>query len=617
MGDLPLTVEKSRGAILMDEPSGTADYRPKLLAAAQRTSRLSQPRYLVLPAGEYHLDGPLDVTSDPELWDNLTICGVPAAGDRQHLYEGDGNARRYQTLLTFHLGAGDVAIDMQRDYRFGQVSLLDFHLRCDNGSLLNFGDPADDLPSDTQTMRGLKLRLDLSTSEPYHGTWMVDRGATHGKTINRTDRFACRLNHCYDVDLDLNIWGFKYGVINNNCDAPRGNIAGLNNGRTLYETSTYGVAAQWGIVKEENPLLGSQIRGGVLSFRGELNPGNYNPAPGPLPMTASHSWQITGGDNKIVFSDWPDAELYDARDYLLPGLVIKLDPSQSGEDDLYLKVMSVTANEATFENAAGNCHVPRPISGTGAALTRYFGLLGVGEGDRFALAQLSSISNIAGVPYFAVLPNRTPLHVPNNSCGRGNDANSAQDTLVIGHCAGTQEGMMGYVTFGGDAGQPNHPNVRSSTRPKPAFSRTIRECHYTYRPEAAEGMRHEYKAEPGWGVSSVNNVARLFTYHARTRQGRTVYTYRPSDNATFHYQIRDTRLTTGVATKVKAWIYSEAGATVNLYGGAGSAVTQAVGAGWTFVELELTSGQVDDDATSTYVRWAGNDYEVCETWIYQ
>jgi hypothetical protein len=76
-------------------------------------------------------------------------------------------------------------------------------------------------------------------------------------------------------------------------------------------------------------------------------------------------------------------------------------------------------------------------------------------------------------------------------------------------------------------------------------------------------------------------------------------------------------LTTGVATKVKAWIYSEAGATVNLYGGAGSAVTQAVGAGWTFVELELTSGQVDDDATSTYVRWAGNDYEVCETWIYQ
>lgn len=609
---------------VMPPPSGTTDYTATLVLWMSKRTSADEPRDLIFLPGEYHFYGPLDTSS--EIWDAFSWSSAPAAGTRQHRPEG-GNRNEHARRVHFviHLDSeDDVWMDIQRPtYRFGPISItgnMAFTI-VDEGSLFRFGDPEEDDQS-VATMRGLRIEADLDRTTHHYGSldtgdgreWLID-DATHGFLFNRTNQsFGLSMHHCYDVRLDINAWGLKYAVINHACDHPRGSIMGLSCGRTLLE---YGASVNsvWTDVWEENPVIGSCFTGHITDFRGETNP-TATPETGIYALPSSVDWDITAGDDHITFSSWDGA--YDARDYFEPYTVIRLDPSESGEPDRWLLITAVAANEVDFFEANAKSYVSRDISGTGASCYRYFGIPGIAYDSRFDVASLSSISNIASIPWFAAAPGLQGGRIAGNTAGRGTDPNSAQETLIIGSSIGIQEGVaQSGVDIVGLGGRSNHPLVNRTDIAPPRFDRRTRECIYVPA-NPVTGAEDYWIAEVGRGVSTINDTARDSTFHPLTEaNGEAVWGYRPSDGDS-GWQIFDSRLEEATETTVHARVYSAAGATPSCYGGAGATETDTASAGWDDVTFVLEASQVDAAADGgTFVQLGGTDYYVTRVWITQ
>lgn len=621
MTEIPIVVAERRGVKVMPAPDG-GDYTPHLIAALKQLTTDDEQLDLYFTPGLYAFEGPLDTTSEPEIWDSFRMFATQTAPTRQHRLEGNSNARRRAVQFNIDMDdEDDIWMDIDRDYRFGPIAITgNIALTLVNkGSLLSFGDFTR-TEGVVPTMRGLCLQCDLDRVKHFASgdsgdgrSWLINAGAD-GYVRNRTNNsFGVRMTACYDVRLDLDMWGLKNGVINSHCDSPQGFLKGLSCGRTLLEPSSVSVASRWTTIWEENCLLGSVIRGHVGDFRGEVNETTSVPSPGAYALPATVNWSITAGGSTIVFTSW-DGD-YDALDYFEAEDLILVTPSESGEPPRPLRVTAVTANTVTFAESAGRCYVGRDITGTGTGITRYLGVPGTLYGVRGDIAQLSSVSNISGLPFFAVAPGISPIRVAGNSCGRGIGANDPQPFLIVASCAGAQEQAIGDVNIIGTASYVDHPAVTKPHLAPKVFDRRTRDvAEYSYNP--ATGVS-TFIAEPGHGVSTINDCSLKLTYHPLTRFGQTVWAYRPSDNSTTGWQVRDHRLQAGVATTVRALVYSEAGATVSVYGGGGSSETDSAGVGWDVVSVELETSQVVADGNGPYIRLNGSGYYVARVWIEQ
>lgn len=616
-------VSDCRGVYEMPAPNGTADYTPHLLAALATRTSANEPRDLYFPPGEYHFYGPLPTEDYAEFFDSFKLFAAPTAATRQHRVEENSHDMRRSVQFKIHLdNESDVWMAIDRDYRVGPIAITGgiALTLVDKGSLLSFGDP-NEADSARVAMRGLKLECDLDREKHYGYSdigdgrpWLINAGA-HGYVLNRTNQsFGLRMSHCYDVQLDVNTRGLKYGVINIRCDRPRGDVIGLSNGRTLVETDTAAVASQWTNVWEENPLIGSLLTGHVADFRGETNAGLYATPPGPYPLPSTVDWNITVGGSAITFMSWDGS--YDARDYFEPWTVIKVDPSAVDEPDRYLLIASVSANSVNFWDSTNKSYVPRAISGTGAGITRYFGIPLTGFGARFDVAARSTGQNSLSIPDCAVGPGKTPVRLAGNSNGRGPDADDEQLPIVIASSVGVQENVFGGVDLIGSSDTPTHPLVNPGGV-GPRFERRTRDAIYDAGSAA-------FVAMPGRGVSSINNCSYQLTFHTVVdhESNQTVYAYRPADVTTYGWEVRDRRLLKNKTTTIVARVHNISGSTATLsgYGGSGStsAFTPNVSAGTTQdVTLTLSSGSMNGDANGAYVRLTGANCYVSRVRITQ
>jgi hypothetical protein len=620
-----------RGIYQMPAPNGTADYTPHLLAAMATRTEDGDLADLYFPPGEYHFYGPLPTEDYAEFFDTFKWFAAPTAATRQHRESeagGDSHPMRRSVEFKIHLDdENDVWMAIDRDYRVGPISITGgiALTLVSKGSLLSFGDP-NEAVSSRASLRGLKLECDLAR-EMHYGSldigdgrkWLVDAGA-HGYVLNRTNQsFGLRLSHCYDVQLDVNTRGLKYGVINIRCDRPRGSVIGLLNGRTLVETVDPAVAAQWTNVWEENPMIGSLLVGHVADFRGETNPMGSTP-PGPYPLPSTVDWSIGVGDAAITFMSWDGS--YDARDYFEPWTVIKVDPSAADEPERYLLITSVSANSVSFWDAASKSYVSRLIGGTGAGITRYFGIPLTGVGQRFDAAARSTGQNDLSIPVCAVVPERAPIRLAGNSNGQGPDANDPYLPIIVASCVGTADAVFGGIDMIGSADTPSHPLVNPGGI-GPRFERRTREAIYDLATKSLIAM-------PGRGVSSINDVARLLTFHPFTEPlvrdpiFGPVYAYRPADSPIVGWEIRDPRLQKNKDTALTVRVYNPDpvnDVTVYAWGGTGTLKGVPAAPGWSNVTFdddeELLAADMGGDVNGAVIALGGAGYYVTRAWISQ
>ncbi|WP_428307034.1 hypothetical protein [Lacipirellula sp.] len=618
-------VSECRGVYDMPAPNGTADYTPHLLAALATRTAANEPRDLYFPPGEYHFYGPLPTEDYAEFFDSFKLFAAPTAATRQHRVEGNSHPMRRNVQFKIHLdNESDVWMAIDRDYRLGPIAITGgiALTLVDKGSILSFGDPNESNPSFV-SIRGLKLECDLDREKHYGSLdtgdgrkWLIDAGA-HGYVLNRTNQsFGLRMSHCYDVQLDVNTRGLKYGVISIRCDRPRGDVIGLSNGRTLLETEMDAVApSQWTNVWEENPLIGSLISGHVADFRGETNAGNYATAPGAYPLPSTVDWTIGVGGSAINFTSWDGS--YDARDYFEPWTVIKVDPVTADEPDRYLLVTSVSANSVGFWDWESKSYVSRAIGGTGAGITRYFGIPLTGMGSRFdAAARSTGQNSITGLPVCAIVPGRTPIRLSGNSNSQGPDANDPYLPIIVASCVGAAELVFGGVDMIGSADTPSHPLVNPGGI-GPRYERRTREAIYDLATKSLIAM-------PGRGVSAINDVARLLTFHPKTDPiFGSVYAYRPADSTVVGWEIRDPRLQKNKAPTLTVRVYNPGGSSVNVsaWGGSGTVRTVSAAPGWSDVSFTLGNAlQIADmggDPEGAVIALLGTGYFVTRAWISQ
>lgn len=592
-----------RGAYHMPPPNGTADYTPALIAAMSDHTANGE---FWFPPGEYYFYGPLPTSEYPELFNAFKWFAAPTAATRQHRVE-PGNSHDMRRSVQFKIYLSNesaIWLSLAREYRLGPISItggIALTLTY-KGNLISIGDPAENSASYV-SIRGLKLECDLDREMHYASIdvdgegnkWLEDKGA-NGFVLNRPNQsFGLRMSHCYDVQLDVNTRGLKYGVINIRCDRPRGSVIGLSNGRTLVETNMQGVASQWTNVWEENSMIGSIVAGHVADFRGETNPMDSTP-PGAYALPSAVTWDIVEGGTAINFYSWAGG--YDARDYFEPWTVIKVTPDDAQEPSRYLLVTTVAANSVSFFDPASKSYVPRPIEGTGDRITRYFGIPLTCLGSRCDIASRSTGENFLSIPDCAIVPGGTPLRVAGNSNGRGWDANSAQLPIIVASCVGAQEQVFGGVDILGTADVPSHPLVNSSDA-GPRFERRTREAFYDY-------PTNTITAVPGRGVSSINNCSlNLLFRTAQEENGQIVNVYNPLDaGATYGWEVRDPRLRKTRNTAVIARVFNPNGGTIVIFcqGENTGGVNANAVPGWSTVSFTMPSAAMDGDIDSAFVR---------------
>jgi hypothetical protein len=620
-------VSECRGVYQMPAPNGTADYTPHLLAAMATRTSANEPRDLYFPPGEYHFYGPLPTEDYAEFFDAFKWFAAPTAATRQHRFEG-GNSHPMRRSVQFkiHLdNESDVWMHIDRPYRVGPISITGgiALTLVDKGSLISIGDPTVD-DGTYVSIRGLKIECDLDRAKHYAGDdigdgrrWLVDAGAD-GYVLNRTNQsFGLRLSHCYDVQLDVNTLGLRYGVINIRCDRPRGDVIGLYNGRTVVETNQQAVPSQWTNVWEENSMIGSIVSGHVADFRGETNPLG-TPTPGAYALPSTVNWTIAAEGTSIQFSSWDG--IYDARDYFEPWTVIKVVPGDASEPERFFLITTVEANSVGIWDATSKSYVPRVIDGTGANITRYFGIPLTCLGSRCDVATRSTVENSLSIPTCAIVPHTTPMRVAGNSSGRGWDANSAQLPIIVASSVGAQEHVFGGVDMIGTADVPPHPLVNSMDA-GPRFERRIREAIYDL-------ATRSFIAMPGRGVSSINDCAIRLTFHPLTDEDtdEKVYGYRLTDASPYGWEVRDPRLQKNKLTTLRLRVYNpdlSNSVNVSAYGGSGTAKTRSASSGWSDVTFDgptyaLQAADMDGDGNGAVIYLNATDpLYITRVWITQ
>lgn len=600
----------------------------------------SEPVVVYFPAGDYNFTGELPVNShtDPTIFDRVTIVGAPRAQSGQHIEEATGGAttedERRVTRFLVDCNDGEVWWDQQRAYRFGPIHFADLDIQfTDRGSAFQFGDPAA-VSDSTVTMRGLSFeRVYLSRVNHYGAAtagadvgigddraWLVD-ATTDGYILNDTNEsFGLRMNFVYDAEIDVTVRGWKWGVWNHHCDAPSGQIHGMNNGMALLETalsSNAPVASCWRrVFSEQHLMAGAVVLGHVLDLRSETNVGTFPVPPGNYDMPTTAKWTVTAGQSVVTFNEWGGA--YDATDYFEPFCVYRFTPqttqtsntTNTAEPPLELLCTAVAANTVTFANGANKNYVARTIVGNGGAVERLFGVPLIVYGERADIGILNTgVNDSLDLPYAAVAVGVAPVRIAGNSNGRGDDADNPQETLIIARCGGVIETLHGGVDLMGSAGWSAHPLVNAGGV-GPRFERRYREPLW-------EAGKQIYNC--GRGVTSVNSCAAEGTYHWLTEEdGRRVPAIRLSDCETNTGWRLPSLRRSGVETDVTVRCYASTGTpTLTAYGGGTGSQTSVLATGWNTVALTMTAGNMAPDGNGDFIRLSGSNIYFTEATVDQ
>lgn len=341
-----------------------------------------------------------------------------------------------------------------------------------------------------------------------------------GWVLNKTNTsFAIRLSRAYDANIqNCSIRGFRYGIIDNQCDRLRvDNLHAMSVGKaidTIPAGSTASVAGHFDDIFIEDPsLCGGVFHGQVDDIRCEAGydvsrTENGIPVVGPRPLPASAGWSVTAGQSVINFTFTGS---YDCTDYFEPRSVIRIVPSNESEPARYLFITEVAANALTLDQGDSKSYVGRNITGTGAGVTRFFGNSAIVVGDRASLMNPSFGVNVskADHPELFVVPRSKPIKVGGMTESRiANSEVKSSEAVIVGSSVGAAFTLQGGVDWLGSANVPKHPLVNQGGI-GPASDANIREPEYDPKDDA-------YCFRPGRGVgvySGSGNGARNLTFH--------------------------------------------------------------------------------------------------------
>jgi hypothetical protein len=238
-------------------------------------------------------------------------------------------------------------------------------------------------------------------------------------------------------------------------------------------------------------------------------------------------------------------------------------------------------------------------------------------GSRFdAAARSTGQNSIAGLPVCAIVPGRSPIRLSGNSNSQGPDANDPYLPIIVASCVGAAELVFGGVDMIGSADTSSHPLVNPGGI-GPRYERRTREAIYDL-------ATRSFIAVPGRGVSAINDVARLLTFHPKTDPVfGNVYAYRPSDSPTVGWEIRDPRLLKNKNTALTVRVLNPGGSSVNVsaWGGTGTVRTVSAAPGWSDVTFNgaqsLLIADMGGDPEGALISLLGSGYFVTRAWFSQ
>jgi hypothetical protein len=592
---------------------GTADDEEYDNNAALEQAVADGAKSIFFPAGDWHFTGPIDLT-DPS-FDNIRFFGAGSEFAAQHQEEGSGSPTGDEQLTRFvlHLDDNDsIWWDHQRAYRFGILHFCDICFQVtEAGSVFSFGDFTDTDPA-AATMRGLTFERCYGTFTNYVSPHLTDQNP-HGYTINRTNtNYFLRVHAGYDVILrDVAARGFYTNFILEHCDRTvLDNVRGITCYKHIHAYSIPGatqvtVGGHADNIYCETPFLqGCYFESmQVGKIRMETGYSDLVVDAGLFALPAAVTWTITAGDDQIIFDDWTGG--FDATDYFDVRSVIRVQPDDAAEPYRDLLIDEVEANAITFRNASSLSYIHRTITGIGTDITRYYPQSVVVAGPRVEVTSPSLGINTAtaDLPHLWIVPSTVPVKMFANCESKG-PSNIDPIPVVVASCAGVANGLQAGVDYFGSNDCPNHPLVNRAGL-GPGFDGDWREEIFDEATSAQIFM-------PGRGVSSSNNVARDLMFYPITRDGRTVWCYRPED-AAIGWEIFTRRSTVDTVWTVHC--YAPAGTeTLSLFGGAGSPDTSALSAGWNVKTGTLTA---TTQMLGNAIRIGGLDYFVHKVIIQQ
>lgn len=603
--------------IVPGDPGATAKQKNLTALINGFAARVDSQRLVeVWPAGQFYFGGTVPVNSwtDPSIFNNVSVRGQYRGVSAQH--EEDGGDRSLTQFLVDMPNETDIWWNQIRTTRFGPISFADLSIRSINrGSLFSFGDQS--LTTEVPTLRGLNMdRLYLSRLKHYGmadigdgRAWLIN-DATNGYVLNRTNQsFGLRMSQCYDVDLNLNVRGWKYGIINQHGDACTGTIRGITNGITLLETnipampSGAAVGSHWRRVYAEAPILaGAVLTGQAGIVRSETYPTSYAMPPGVYSLPVGAAWRFVAGADSVEFTAFPGSK--NCLDWFEPFLYYRFTPTTVGEPPLDLFCTKVDATHVYGLATDTVNYVARTIQGVGTGVQRHFGVPVYGYGSRFDGVSVSTgVNQIAGLPVGVVAPQRSPIRIAGNSNGRGDDPDSTQPWLIIGRCAGIQEQMWAGVDLIGSSGWSSHP-LANPGGIGPMFGRSLRSA--IWDPNTRTQL---FKA--GRGVSSVDDVAKRATFHPLVEEdGTACWGVRPSDCINGSYELRGLwKAAKQTKYSARIWVPAGVGApNCQIWGGAAPPINHTLAAGWQTISNTLSASQMVSDANGPYVLFSGSNF---------
>jgi hypothetical protein len=319
------------------------------------------------------------------------------------------------------------------------------------------------------------------------------------------------------VDVDLDVRGFKYGVINVGCDRLSGSVRGHIVGK-LVDESGNGVGSHWQRIYCEAPALaGAVLQGQCAQLRVESGytgqDAIYHDFPiGAFPLPDDIEWEYFQANKTIKFT-FPGGWAHDdCRHYFEPRMPYRFAPTNQAEPPRWLYVTGVSQYELTFADPDSKSFIsvtsPREFSGIGAGVLRCFGTGVVLDGDQASVIDPSTGCNEAhsNLPAIFIRPDSKPIKVGGHDFGRGiNSGNISDLPVIVASSVGTQFTLQGGADFLGSADVPDHP-LANPGGIGPRFDANIREPQWDPQ---AEKLRFR----PGRGVSYQNLLSYLLTFH--------------------------------------------------------------------------------------------------------
>lgn len=574
-------------------------------------------------------------------YDNVHLLGSTPEFQAQHQEAADGGdsgsgpvdlTNTYGTRFRFNLAAGTVWWSQQRDYRFGPLRFENISWQTEERQgLFNLGTDGEAVNS---AFRGLYIKNSVFSCSPFTigsgitADWLTLEGAA-GYVLPEHRVWAIELHRGYDVLIsDTTFRNFSGGGIYN----IHGDRSVFDNCRSFGCTLAVDVSIVGGpahvpsvysnCYAEGMPYFGLLVEGAMITnLRTEMGyDSGLNPNAGNYALPSTISWSITAGTDEIVLSGFETG--YDATNYFFPFMYVSL---TSNEDLASLPprmfyIVEVQSDRIVFANSTAQSYVGTSLTGSGDDLYRMFDTGLILVGDRCSVSNHSiGFNNSAGCN-LAFVPGNKIVEVNGNAEGifSGEFSNPvAYNPRIIATNAGIQ-GVWGGIKFGSKHNAGDHPL---------SYFDEGHEYTANFRPPIYDETAEAQVFFPGRGVSSSDNAARNLLFHkiedTSLGSGTYIWCYLLSDS-TVGWQLRPIRKA-ATSARYKIRCYATTSATLNVYGGKGSANTHSLTTGWNTVTgtshgtdaILNGSTQMQSDGISAFIQLGGNNIYVAKAIVTQ